>query len=160
MKKVLLGIFLLLAFTTSAKAHSLPYFGYWGWGTGVVVTYPNYFYGYSFYNPYPVYPVYPIYIPTYGALSYSTKTDTVGQAWGYPSRDAASESAMRGCNASDCAPVVWVQGGCAAIATSAEGRNLGWAYAPSKYEARNRAMRGCRQGGHTDCVPRAWVCSF
>lgn len=157
MKKLLFGGLLLLCSLNQAQANWWPYFGYWGWGPGVVVTYPNYFYGYSFYN---YYPGYPTRIPTFGALAYSIKTDSIGQGWGYSSRDAAAERATTACNASDCAPVVWVQGGCAAIATSAEGKSLGWGYDSSKYGARSRALQACRQGGHADCVARAWVCSF
>jgi len=131
-------------------------YGAWGWGLGAYYPYyPNYFYGYSYQN------YYPSYIPSYGAIAFSASENKFGHAWGQSYRDDAALSAEQSCGASDCKSIVWVQGGCAAAATSAPDQRLGWAYARTKYQAIHGAMNACRSGGKgSKCEPRAWVCSF
>ncbi len=155
----------------SGYYYGRPYaHGYWGWGVGYppIVYSPYYYGGYSYapYYGYPNYPYagyypYPTYQPdpTYGAIVYSSTTDTVNYAYGYYSQGEATSAAQAGCGA-DCQPVVWVQGGCAALVTSAEKQQASWAYSSSKSHAKSTAVRGCRAKGATDCSVRAWVCSY
>lgn len=132
----------------AAPPADLFHSGYWGYG------FPTYFYGYSFF------PYHEGKNLTVGVISYSLNQDQVGYAWGYPSVEAASRASLRSCTQEDCAPVVWVQGGCAALATSKTEQRVGWAWAGAKSEAITYALRACRSGGKTKCESRAWVCSF
>ncbi len=126
------------------------YFGYTVWPVGYW-TYP-YQFGYHYYDYYP--------LATVGVLAWSQTEEVGGFAWGQNSIDAAADVALNNCAAADCEPVVWVRGGCAALATSPVDKRLGWAYADSKYRAISAARRACANSGGIGCTPRGWVCSF
>lgn len=113
------------------------------------------FYGYSYYSFYNYQPYY----ATYGVIAYSKDTDRIGLAWGSATRGEAVSNALDYCNAADCRPVVWVQGGCAAIATNVAAERLGWGVANSKYLAASIASRECKSPG-APCIRRAYVCSY
>lgn len=129
-------------------------YGNWGWGYPGFTLWP--FYGYSYIS------YYPNYVPTYAAIAYSHKDDKFGQAWGYSYRHDAVVSAQHSCGSQEsCAPLVWVQGGCAAAATSASQKRMGWAYSTTRDNAQVFARRACQSGGQAnDCEIRSWVCSF
>lgn len=128
------------------------WWGYWGWGPGVV-TYPGYAYGYSFWDYVYVRPL------PYGAIAYSRSADKFGYSWGDWNRSSSESRAIYACGQADCVAVVWVQGGCAAAATRLEEGRLGWGYAPDLYRAKSNALTGCSTGAQGRCDVRAWVCS-
>lgn len=176
MKKFIVAIFIglsLMLSSPSAKAdvgaadHYYPpyvwngYFGGVPWGFGhfnwlywpVTVAYGYSYWGYYNWAPY---------YSTYGAIAYSVSTGKFGLAWGTNSRQAANSSAVDFCAEEDCRPVVWVQGGCAALAINKTENRVGWAYGDYKDQARSGALRSCRHGATTpaDCKVASWVCSF
>lgn len=126
------------------------YFGYTVWPVGYW-TYP-YQFGYYYDTYYP--------LATVGVLAWSQTEEVGGFAWGQNSIQAAANVAVSSCAAPDCEPVVWVRGGCAALATSSADKRLGWAYADGKYTAISAARRACVNSGGTACTARGWVCSF
>lgn len=113
-------------------------------------------YGYSYYP----YFGYAVRYSTFGAIAYSPSTGRKGWSWGNSDQASAQIGAVNFCGVADCTPVVWVQGGCAAIATSATGGNLGWGYDAGRYQSRTRALAACRASGYADCEVQAWVCSY
>lgn len=171
MKKLLLGVSLLLSVGFSApKAEAYvvgpyvynygvgAYYSSWGWyplvGIGVLP-----YYGYSYYP----YFDFVVRYATFGAISYSVSTGAVGWSWGSYSQESAVNGANSYCGQADCSAVVWVQGGCAAIATNETNTRLGWGYNGAKYSAQNHALRACRAGSHGEggvCRVKAWVCSW
>ncbi len=168
MKQFLIGLSLLLSVGFSApKAEAViiggTYFtgigiNYAGWGwypLGLNGWWP--YYGYSYWPYYD----FAVYYATYGAISISKSTGAVGVSFRHDSREGAFNDANGYCGSEDCRPVVWVQGGCGAIAATADKAAFGWGVATSKYAARSRAMRGCKaSGGKKDCRIAAWVCSW
>lgn len=148
--------------------HGNPYFhhGYWG-GYPFGYGYFNYFnwpwimnrnYGFAFYPFYN----YNVYYSTYAVIAYSPSTGKVGWSWGGNYLESTASQAESQCGEKDCKSVVWVQGGCAAIAVSKKTNRLGWAYAYDKLHAKAGAVNSCRSGavGNAQCTPLAWVCSF
>ncbi len=169
--KLLLVLTLTFAvFSPTQKASANPYQPYpivfnTGWSNG----FP---YGYGFYNYSPFFPpalvapygfsYYTYYYrpSTYAAIVYSIKADKGAYSFGEDSATAAFRAAKALCAADDCAPIVWVQDGCAALAVSKTNNRIGWAYAPTRYAAQTAAMRSCRQGlAVHGCEGKAWVCT-
>lgn len=146
--------------------------GYYGWPivVGPVYTFPVY--GYSYWG----YWNYEPYYATYGAIAYSKATGQFGFAYAHNSRRAAERDAVNYCGEEDCKSVIWVQGGCGALAKSpaipavpaSEGveaveavdARMGYAYASNKLDAQRYAMRGCKRSGGEACKQLAWVCSY
>ncbi len=167
MKKFILGITFLFGVGLGGKpAEAYPYFfhsGYgvnyagWGWyplaGIGTLP-----YYGYSYWPYYNYF----VYYASYGAISYSLSTGAVGWSWGNATQQGAFDRANGYCAQSDCRPVVWVQGGCASVATSSDRSRLGWGYDGSRHSAQSRALRACQAGAGApaDCAVLAWVCSW
>ncbi len=168
MKNLILGLTLLLGIGFAAPKAEANYFYYsgvgayytgWGWyPTYNFGIYPYDVYGYSYYPYYRYRYTRPL---PYAAISYSKSTGKTGFSFGTSSQADATSGANTYCGQPDCAPVVWVQGGCAAVATDANHSRLGWGYHRSKQTARSKAMIACRRSG-TDkakCTIAASVCS-
>ena len=137
-----------------------PIYGYiggypYGYGIYAGVNFP-YYYGFS-YTPYVVNTGYN---PTYGAIAYSRVNDKFGYSWGSWDRSSASSNAVTGCGYDDCQGLVWVHGGCAAAVKSATTNTVTWAYAYARSSAESMALQACRSQKATDCMVRAWTCSF
>lgn len=167
-KSIMTGWLLVLGFSfssaTTAHAQSSwqDYYGGvvvgYGWYGPIIVNYP--LQGYTYW-PYYQQPRY----STYAAISYSRSTDHYGLAWGDYTRSEAIHEANGYCDAKDCKPVVWVQGGCAAISAGEKGKGMGWAYHSDKLTAEQYAHLACKRGTRGAnppvlCKQRAWVCSF
>jgi hypothetical protein len=164
-KKFLIAISFLLAvgMGTEAKANG-PHFhsglgryhAGWGWhplvGVGVLPIYG--FSYYPFFGPLVRY-------ATFGSISYSISTGRTGWSWGDATLEGSVSNANQFCGVPDCRGVVWVQGGCAAVSTSADGSRLGWGYDGSRSQAQSRSLRACRAGSRGAlCTGKAWVCSW
>jgi len=170
MKKFLFGLLVLASLVGAKPTEAHPYF----WHTGVGITYagwgwypvtgigfgvwPYPYYGYSYYP----YWNYQVYYASYGAISYSPSTGATGYSYGFATQAEAMANANGYCNRGDCRTVVWVQGGCAAVATSEDNSRLGWGYDNSRFAAQSRAIRGCKAGigSAAKCAIRAWTCSW
>ena len=196
-KMILLSMSLMGFVASSQKAEAVdvsavPAIAHYGVATSLHSFNPIYHsgirYGYGWYphwssvyhNPGFVYPGYSYwryynyrpYYATYGAIAFSEKTRRVGYSWGRRSLRSAKIASVDFCGADDCKSVVWVQGGCAAIAISeaalsepieeggAANLSLSWGYATSKYKTRRYAMRACKQGAKVGCKIVAWTCSY
>ncbi len=169
MKKalILFSLFLTLGLG-SGKAEAYPIFypyvnnawigGYYGgWGYYPWYGAPYYpIYGYSYWSAFNYAPYY----ASFGAISISKSKGNFGVSWVSNTRANAISSANAYCGQEDCAPVVWVQGGCAAVARSEGGKNLGWGYYTTKYQAISYAMQSCKRSGDEGCKLAAWVCSY
>lgn len=151
-------------FNNSLYYHSGFYNGYpisWGY-----VHYPNWpgnYWGNLAWNGYSFYPYfnYQPYYQTYAVISYSSATDTWGSSWGQVSREMAAVTANSYCGHDTCRPVVWVQGGCASLMTSASTKRVSWGIGSSTSAASMAARNACVMGGQaSDCAVRAWVCSY
>ncbi|MCX6124768.1 MAG: DUF4189 domain-containing protein [Proteobacteria bacterium] len=138
----------------------------YGWGHYWLNRWPVGYWNYPQWNGYSYYSYYNYqpYYASFAVISYSASGDTWGSAWGQPSRAAATSYAYQNCNQADCRPVVWVQGGCAAIATSKATGRVAWGTGYNQGQALQYAYSSCQQnpGGAvpTDCTNRAWVCSY
>lgn len=172
-KRFLTGTLFALAllgfsFSKSSTANAQPQYWHsnyggvpvgWGWwGPGVILNWP--LYGYTYW-PYYQQPRY----ATFAAISYSKSTDRFGVAWGESTRSEAISDATGYCGEGDCQPVVWVQGGCAAVSSGEKGASLGWAFHTERWVADQYANTACRRGSvganpKILCKQRAWVCSF
>ncbi len=87
--------------------------------------------------------------------------DRLGYAYGYGSLGAAKAAALNECASNGdktCEIVVTVNSGCGAVAVSANCGSRGWAYAHSRGEAENLAVKECIQHGGANCTIRRWVC--
>jgi hypothetical protein len=128
--------------------------GYWPWTYYGYAAYPPY--GYSYYGDFFYQPRY----ATYGAIAFSPETFRYGLAWGEYSQSGAVYAALSYCGSDDCQPVVWVRGGCAAIARGTESNHVSWGYHSSRYGARSYAVRACKAAGGEGCRVLAWLCSW
>lgn len=83
-----------------------------------------------------------------------------GTAYGYDHLRDARRTAMDRCDGYSCRVLVTIRGQCAAFATdrSRSCGPRGWAYAPSRAEAQDLAVRYCQDNSGYDCRVRAWVC--
>ncbi len=128
--------------------------GYWPW------TYYNYPawqpYGYSYWG----YWNYQPYYSTFGAISYSPATDRVGFSYGTGNATAAMQMSNAYCGQGDCAPAVWVQGGCAALTKNLATNHIFWAYHTTRAWAETYALNACRREAGAACEIKAWVCSW
>lgn len=83
-----------------------------------------------------------------------------GQAFDFPSRDAARQNALSKCMGSDCKVVAEVRKGCTAFAV--DGANpcgpRGWASQARLGRAQNAALKSCYGNGGKDCVIRTFLC--
>lgn len=129
------------------------YFNYFWWPGTYPVGFGYSFLPYYYYSPY---------YASVGAISYSVETDRVGLAWGHSTIESAAYASKKYCAEEDCRSVVWVQGGCAAIAVSEEQTRVAWGYADSKHAAQSYALKSCRIGvqGEEQCSVRGWLCSY
>ena len=102
------------------------------------------------------------YYSRFGAVAYSVHTKNVGLAWNHNTLNEAVAQALSFCGVGDCRPVVWVQGGCAALAVNRVSTRIGWSYADSQLRATTGALRACHSGenGSARCNIEAWICSF
>ena len=129
-------------------------YGYWPW---TYYSYPAYSpYGYSYYSYYNYQPYY----ATFATISYSPSTGKYGSAWGHYTQAAAVNASLNFCGVNDCSAVVWVQGGCAAIAVNSENENVSWGYHALKATAQSYALRSCSNAGGERCVIKAWACTY
>lgn len=129
-------------------------YGYWPWA---YYSYPAYNpYGYSYYSYYNYQPYY----ATFATISYSPSTGRYGSAWGKGTLASAISASLDFCGVDDCSAVVWVQGGCAAIAVNGENENVSWGYHAAKVTAQSYAMRSCENAGGETCAIKAWVCTY
>jgi len=132
--------------------------------TGVTATFGWY--------PYGVYKYVPVYGHSYwrnfgyqprfskfAAIAYSAKTGNRGYSYRASTRWAGERIAKLQCGAKDCETVVWVQGGCAAVAKSQAGQEFAWAIDSTLWSAQRWAMIGCRRSGAKDCRMLSRTCS-
>lgn len=157
----LLAVGTNVSFSSKAEAQVGWYTGpNWGWGIFPPTIWNQVFvpYGYSYYPYYDYQPYY----ATFAAISYSAENDSFGLAWGEPTRSDALSDAKAYCAKEDCKPAIWVQGGCAAIATGPKGTVMGGAYASDRITAQTYAHQACLRESHgtVKCKLRAWICSF
>jgi hypothetical protein len=101
----------------------------------------------------------------YAAISYSPEQDVIGGSWQQVSREKATEVANSFCGDETCRPLVWVQGGCAAVVTSKSEERASWGTGINRKSAWLAALHSCRlrnKDGEKphDCTERGWVCSF
>ena len=82
----------------------------------------------------------------FGAIAFSPGSGSHGFSYGYPSRGAAEQVAMRNCHkyAGDCRIAIWFRNACGALAVGA-GYGWGAGYAAGKQGAETIAMGYCRQ---------------
>ncbi len=115
-------------------------------------------YGVSYFNYYRNLPRY----RSFGAISYSPSTGRYGVAWGKANRFVAASSANSYCSSSDCAPVVWTQGGCASIAVDSDSKKVSWGLFSHRRGAVRNAMNSCERNRSegASCQDIAWVCSY
>ncbi len=129
-------------------------YGYWPWA---YYSYPAYNpYGFSYYSYYNYQPYY----ATFATISYSPSTGRYGVAWGQYTLAAAVNTSLNFCGTADCSAVVWVQGGCAAIAVNTENEHVSWGYHAAKTTAQSYALRSCRNAGGETCTIKAWACTY
>lgn len=105
------------------------------------------------------------YYPSFGTISYSASKDIFGGSWGQQSRHAAERVSDFYCGEFDCRPVVWVQGGCAAVVTSKSFGRVAWGTALNDQSAWYTAEQACMKPNTagdvpSDCIRRHWVCSY
>ena len=100
--------------------------------------------------------------PSWGAISWSPSTGHSGIAWGQFSQSAALNTANFQCGSADCRPVVWVAGGCAAIAVGQDSNQrsfVGWGWHFNRAQAESYALQGCAHQAQS-CQVHSWVCSW
>jgi hypothetical protein len=136
-------------FYNSAGYWGNPYYNYWN---------NPYYSGYSYYSYYN----YNTYYASFGVISYSVEKDTWGSSWGQSNKSLAMTVANNYCSADNCKPVVWVQGGCAVLTTSASTKRVGWGIGNTHEAATQAGKNACideKGVALADCQERAWICT-
>lgn len=137
-----------LFFVGSAQAQVHVWNGTFGWGYWGIYQWPTAFFGNTFQWS------------TYGAISYSPATGSVGYSHSAVTLVQAQSTAHGYCGVADCRTVVWVQGGCASAAVDQLSGQIGWAYAANRTVAVNAALQACQNRSGANCESLAWTCSF
>lgn len=133
----------------------------WGWypvWSGAAYGPNSVVVGYAYGPNYNYYP-YPRKL-LFSGIAYSAEADKVGLSWGYTSQEQALEASIANCGDESCKGVIWVQGGCAAVAKGEGSAQVAWAYHQTLFYAKAHAMRSCKQSRAENCVMRGWTCSF
>jgi hypothetical protein len=185
MKKIILALMLLFSATSFAEQSSGENFdhgprsryyrvyvtshgaygyyiminGTWGWPQGSVGI-PVWWspYGISYWNHRGRHPRF----ETFGAIAYSPETGRYGYAYQAMSRRDAAMRAVSYCGASDCAPVVWTQGGCAVVSVNEQTKGVSFGVSYRKDIARENSHNACESSKENEeqtCRDIAWVCS-
>ena len=98
----------------------------------------------------------------YGAIAYSQNTGCWGYSYNYRNPQEAIIEAVKRCERcsgdNTCAARVWFCRGCGALAKASNGA-LGYAWAGSRQQAENLALRYCREYGGEDCRIVCWACT-
>ena len=89
----------------------------------------------------------------YGAIAIGETSGRHGYSYDYSTSYGAQQRALNECSANDCYVVVTFWNSCASVAEGPAG-NIGWAHAPSRFEAEQLAL-GYAGGGQTI----AWACT-
>jgi hypothetical protein len=87
----------------------------------------------------------------YGAIAYSKRTGKYGYWRGAETQRGAERHALDACVGRDCRIEVWFRNSCGALATGEEGEIVGSAHDDRLDEARERAVRNCRNNGGHRC---------
>lgn len=138
-----------------------------GWGYIVSGYWPINYWLYANWNGYSYYPYYNYrpYYASYSVIAYSPEKGKYGVSWGGTSRESATKAAEAFCGDETCKPVVWVQGGCAALMVSNERKIFTWGTGNDRGAAVFAAKSACGRRDANgvaakDCKPLAWSCSF
>ena len=94
---------------------------------------------------------------SYGAIAYSPSTGANGASWSYGDVSTALIAAYGACGQADCATIVYVDNGCAALAVGSNG-GRGWAWNGDVALAEAAALQQCSNQSPSCQVVR-WVCS-
>ena len=95
----------------------------------------------------------------YGAIAWDKQSGKSGLIWNQPTPRKAAEMALSECGASGCRLVVKPTNGCAAMAATADGKNIGAAARKTQDEARLAALSNCQKLKAGDCVIKASDCN-
>lgn len=95
----------------------------------------------------------------YGAIAYSTKTESYGYSDHWDNQKKAEKTAMKYCSESGpgCKVMVWFYDSCGAVA--ADGKKTGWGQDYSEGTARGSALKDCQKSGGKNCAVAASHCS-
>jgi hypothetical protein len=99
--------------------------------------------------------------PVWGALAIdSNQGSAYGFSYDYPTSQEADARALKECGQS-CQVVKNFLRGCGAFAADQArgGKASGWGTAATEQEAKNMALKYCRQYGGTQCLVRVWSCN-
>jgi len=89
----------------------------------------------------------------FGATALNASTGASGEAYGYPSQEAAINAALQACGAG-CTMINWEENTCVALATNGSG---GWGEGhgyPTQAAAEQEALNACGAG----CSVVEWAC--
>jgi Domain of unknown function (DUF4189) len=81
---------------------------------------------------------------TFGAIAHSNQAGRFGHSWGFMSRQAAEEAAMRECGASDCKIILWAVNAFMSLFQSKDG-SWATAWGPTLDEAFSKTSLECRR---------------
>jgi hypothetical protein len=83
-----------------------------------------------------------------------------GEAFDFPSLDAARQSALSKCQADTCRVVTTIKRGCAAFAVDFGNPcgAHGWGRGPRLGRTQNEALKSCYHDGGKECVIRTFFC--
>ncbi|HSY50167.1 MAG TPA: DUF4189 domain-containing protein [Thermoanaerobaculia bacterium] len=87
----------------------------------------------------------------YGAIAYSRHTGHYGVSDRAESRERAERRALDKCEGRDCKIEVWFRNSCGALATGEDGDIVGWAHDNHLDDAKEHAVRNCRNNGGHRC---------
>jgi Domain of unknown function (DUF4189) len=95
----------------------------------------------------------------YGAIAYSRRTGHYGYWRGAETQAGAERRALDKCEGRDCRIAGWFRNSCGALATGEEGEIYGFGHDIRLDEAKERAVRECRNNGGHRCRVRVSACA-
>ena len=87
----------------------------------------------------------------YGAIAYSRRTEHYGWANRAESQAGAERRALEKCEGRDCRIAGWFRNSCGALATGEGGQVTGFGHDVRVEEAKERAVRECRENRGRRC---------
>jgi hypothetical protein len=95
----------------------------------------------------------------YAAIAWDRESGKTGWVWNQPTPQKAAEMALSQCGSSGCRLVIKPTTACAALASTANGKNIGAAARKTQGAARLAALANCQKSKAGECVLRTSDCN-
>ena len=95
----------------------------------------------------------------YGAIAWDKETGKYGASWNKASAQDAAKAAMSDCGTTGCKVIIRPTRLCAALAATADGKEVGASARKNRDDARLAALKDCQKRNAGECIVRITDCN-